>query len=258
MPIKEAAANPGSIPIADLWKLEAESYPVGPTRIAQGLTYFARQRVSQLRGEVGKLTALVAGSVEEPYRVTIVLDVVPPVRWKPVRDWLRANEMDRQELERGYLTRAADIVLEEAGLTPVPLKYKEMRTECSCADWMRPCKHILATMFAFGLELQHEPMALWRLRGFDVEGEEEGLIEEADECPREPLSASAGRFWEAQADLEELSLRIGLAEGTEQRKYLKRLGPLPFWGGNFELYPMMKGVYDAVRAARIGVEEQEH
>ena len=41
----------------------------------------------------------------------------------------------------------------------------ELIAECACADGYRPCKHILATMYAMAARLDQEPLLLFELRG---------------------------------------------------------------------------------------------
>jgi uncharacterized Zn finger protein len=41
----------------------------------------------------------------------------------------------------------------------------ELAANCACVDGYRPCRHILATMFAMAARLDQEPLLLLQLRG---------------------------------------------------------------------------------------------
>ena len=40
---------------------------------------------------------------------------------------------------------------------------------CSCPDWARPCKHLVAVMLLLGEEVAQRPFTLLSLRGVDLE-----------------------------------------------------------------------------------------
>ncbi|GAB4365440.1 MAG: SWIM zinc finger family protein [Bryobacter sp.] len=237
--------------LAELWREEIMSYPVGSQRIEDGQRYFARGAVQGLRGGVGHLEAEVQGFSETPYKVEVRLELLPPEIWERLKNWLQANDWDKSELEQGRLTTAFSIQLESLGIRLVPKKYKEIQVTCTCQDWMRPCKHVLAVLFAFGLEVEHDPLALLRIRGAG-ELEEAVAQEPLPEEKEDPLRANAQEFWEGTADLDALSLEVSADQERPFRRYLPRLGPLQFWGGSFDLHNMTRGIYEAVRQKKSG------
>lgn len=240
--------------LAELWREEMESFPVGEARIRDGHAYFIRGAVKDFTGHVGRLEAKVHGSRPEPYHVSIGVDLFAPESWQRILDWLEANDWDKSELENGRISLALSMQLENLQLHLVPRKYKDIRTDCNCPDWMRPCKHILAVCFAFALEIEHDPQVLLRLRGASLGDpateQAEAPAEQLSES-REELSLDPQQFWKPVASLDDLALQIGLPEETTLRRYWQRLGPLPFWGGNFDLSPMLRPLLEEVRLTRL-------
>jgi uncharacterized Zn finger protein len=240
--------------LAELWREEISSFPVGEARIRDGHAYFLRGAVHEFCGKPGHLEAKVQGSRPEPYEVQIGMDLLAPDAWNRLLDWLEDNDWDKSELENGRISMALSMQLESLQLHLVPRKYKELRTECGCPDWMRPCKHVLAVCFAFALEIEHDPQVLLRLRGGNLASQAQ-----SDPTPQtetlteslEQLSTDPNHFWKPAASLEELGVQIGLPEESSIRRYWQRLGPLPFWGGSFDLSPLLRPLYEEVRAARL-------
>lgn len=246
---------PNRIPaprLAELWRQEIESYPVGTRRIEDGQKYFSRGAVKDLRGGVGYLSAQVQGSEVEPYAVEIQIEVIPPETWERIKNWLESNDWDKSELEQGRISTAFSMQLETAGVLLVPRKYKDIQTTCTCKDWMRPCKHILAVLFAFALEVDHDPLSLLRIRGAgDIDAAPPQAIAQPA-ADSDPLRAEYTSFWEAGAELEKISLELASAPLPRRMKYLARLGHLPFWGGSFDLHGMTRHIYDIVREKKSG------
>ncbi len=239
--------------LAELWRAEVESFPIGEARLQQGHTYFLRGAVRDLTGKPGRLDANVQGSQEEPYIVRIGMDLFAPEPWSRLEQWLDSNDWDKSELEKGHISMALSMQLEQLGVHLIPRKYKELRTDCTCPDWMRPCKHVIAVCFAFALEIEHDPQVLLRLRGGNLGAAapataepREGSIER-----REELRPQDTPFWSPPGSLEELSVEIGLPEESRPKRYWQRLGPLPFWGGSFDLSPVLRPLYEEVKTSRL-------
>jgi uncharacterized Zn finger protein len=237
--------------LVDLWRAEIEGFPVGQERIRQGHNYFSRGAVSEFAGSRGQLEAKVQGSREEPYAVRIGIDLYPPTGWNRLLEWLDENDWDKSELEQGRVSMGLSLQLETLGMSLVPQRYKDMRSACDCPDWMQPCKHVLAVCFAFGLEMEHDPLVLLRLRGGHLLEKDPAAPVEQLTASREELRLDAESFWREAPGMEALSLEIGAFEETRLRRYWQRLGPLPFWGGSFDLGPMLKPIYEEVRTARL-------
>lgn len=241
--------------LAELWRAEIESFPIGEARFQQGHAYFIRGAVQELSGKLGRIEAQVQGSKPTPYTVQLGMNLFAPEAWTRLDAWLEGNDWDKSELEKGHISMALSMQLESLQLHLIPRKYKELRTDCTCADWMRPCKHVIAVCFAFALRIEHDPLLLLRLRGGNIgesDPEPEPAPDAATENLQEPLSAVGHTFWNANGSLEELALEIGLPEERSLRRYWQRLGPLPFWGGSFDLSPLLRPLYEEVRAKRVG------
>ncbi len=242
-------SRPGSL--AAMWREEIESYPIGSARLGEGQAAFARGAVSQFRGEKGRLLASVYDASTVPHEVSIEIESLAPEVWQRLEQWLALHDWDHSELEGGRVSTALSMQLEAMGVSLVPAKYKQIAPTCTCKDWLQPCRHALAVLFAFGLEIEHDPQVLLRIRGADDPAESGTATPAQPSSGGEALAQETEAFWGHDADFAPLAERIGLPEQAPVRKYLKRLGPLPFWGGSFDLSPLLRAVYDPVRARRV-------
>ena len=49
----------------------------------------------------------------------------------------------------------------------MPERYVDLHLECSCPDWLKPCKHLVATWLKFAPDFERDPLLLFQLRGMD-------------------------------------------------------------------------------------------
>ena len=105
----------------------------------------------------------------------------------------------------------------------------DVKMHCSCPDWARPCKHLVAVMLLLGEEIAQRPTTLLSLRGIEVED----LVIEGnydrrqttDGCCLSPQGTTATQHHSTTAP------------------FLKRLGPIPFWRGTVRCVDSLARIY---------------
>jgi len=53
------------------------------------------------------------------------------------------------QLLAGAVPPELEAVFDDAGVSPLPQKWSDMRASFSCPDWENPCKHLAATLYVF-------------------------------------------------------------------------------------------------------------
>jgi uncharacterized Zn finger protein len=109
-----------------------------------------------------------------------------------------------------------------------------LTTQCSCPDWVNPCKHVAATHYILGERFDEDPFLLFRLRGRNQEQVMQALHQrragkEIDEMEEEeepegtsPLEEAIEHFWEFGQPLDTFS--VAIRKPTIEMPLLKRLG----------------------------------
>jgi uncharacterized Zn finger protein len=127
----------------------------------------------------------------------------------------------------------------------------ELIAECACADGYRPCKHILATMYAMATRLDQEPLLLFELRGRSSAallsalrrqwaGEEEIAPEAHDSLP----GLRADRYFGPIPLLDDFA--VSYEEPKEDAAILQRLGQPAFAHEGEDVASALTPVYQAI------------
>lgn len=215
------------------WVASLESMRLG-ARLGRGRQYAVAGQVTDLMVEGSHVEAEVTGSRADPYRLSLDFTPVPS---SAVADSLRAEPMLLARLLTGDLPldveplfRAVDTPLfpqaAPVGKTLEGRPVYDVKMHCSCPDWNRPCKHLVAVLFLLGEEVARHPATLLALRGVDVED-----LVEGSECPESPEG-------------EELS--VPATVGAKPDALVARLGAIPFWRGGARCVDALGKIYNRV------------
>lgn len=170
------------------WNKNLERYADYENRIGRGRSYVRHGAVLDLQIKRGKISALVAGSTAQPYKVEISIKPIAQKRWKEIRQQCEGQLQSLQDLLAGKFPESlADIFFsQDKGLFPSP---KAIQLNCNCPDWATMCKHVAATLYGVGARLDEDPSLFFILRGVDTNE----LIAKAVEDSAEKLVANAGK-----------------------------------------------------------------
>lgn len=134
-------------------------------RLARGRTYARDGQVLSLSEDAGTVLAKVQGSRRTPYRVTIGLAPLADETWERVFAQLARRPDLAASLLAGEMPRDIDEVFAQAEASLFPTAPDHLRLTCSCPDKVTVCKHIVATCYLMGEQLDEDPFLLFRLRG---------------------------------------------------------------------------------------------
>jgi uncharacterized Zn finger protein len=247
---------------AERWVAALERL-ITPLRLARGKSYARAGQVLTVQERAGTVHAEVQGSRRTPYSVTIGLTPLSDTAWDRVIAALAHRPDLAASLLAGEMPHDIDEVFAKARAALFPTAPKHLRLDCSCPDKADVCKHIAATCYLLGEQLDEDPFLLFRLRGRDQDELLEGLQRQvaagsgvgadADTTApvAEPEAATAADtgpldptgYWTAA----EPPPRIDLPTERPDLSLLRRLGP--FTALDDDLVARLGPVYRAVAPA---------
>ena len=251
---------------AERWVAALERL-ITPLRLARGRTYARSGQVLSIQEESGTFLAEVQGSRRAPYRVTVGLAPLSDEAWERVVAELARRPDLAASLLAGEMPRDIDEVFAGARAALFPTKPDHLRLTCSCPDKAAVCKHIAATCYLLGEQLDEDPFLLFRLRGQGQDEVLEGLRRQAGGDPGagaeraasaaatedEPAPATDATpletdgFWAAAG----APPRIDLPTERPDLSLLRRLGPFAALDDDLvaRLGPVYRSVASAAEAA---------
>ena len=238
------------------WISALEAMRLG-ARLGRGRQYAVAGQVTELMLEGPHVEASVTGSRLDPYHVT--LDFTSASGEPGIAAALRAEPIllarlltDDLPTEVEELFRLEGVPLfpkvEPLGKTAEGKAIWDVRMQCSCPDWARPCKHIAAVLLLLGEEVARHPSTLLSLRGVDVDD-----LVPPDESPREPLAQDDG-ILEINGAWTSRSVELQ-GTGDEAAPLIRRLGAVPFWRGEARCVDALAKIYGRVRPLAIEAAE---
>lgn len=225
------------------WIAALEAMRLGP-RFGRGRQYAVAGQVTELMLEGPHVEATVVGSREAPYHLTLDFTAPDAAARDRIAAAIAAEPMtlgrlltDDLPIEVEALFRAEGIPLfpqaeplaGHGGLDAPTKPVYDVKMHCSCPDWARPCKHLVAALLLLGEEIAQRPATLLSLRGIDMEdmaleGNDDGR-QTADGCRLSPQGTTAPQSHSTTAP------------------FLKRLGPIPFWRGTTRCVDALARIY---------------
>lgn len=150
------------------WNSNLERYADYSNRIGRGRSYVRNRAVLDLQLASGKVTALVQGSMAQPYKIAITIGALSAANWSSIRQACEGRLDSLSELLAGKFPQALkDLFFEKgAGLFPAP---HDIHFDCSCPDWASMCKHIAAALYGVGARLDEDPALFFTLRGINID-----------------------------------------------------------------------------------------
>jgi uncharacterized Zn finger protein len=134
-------------------------------RLSRGRTYARAGRTHDLVVKNGKVTAKVTGSRDTPYEIAMKVSQLSAVAWEKSIAAMGEKAQFAAALLAGEMPRDIDDAFRSAKVSLFPAKRTDLVTSCSCPDWGDPCKHVAATHYILGEELDRDPFLLFELRG---------------------------------------------------------------------------------------------
>jgi uncharacterized Zn finger protein len=216
-------------------------------RLGSGRASARAGRVHNLNIAPGVVTATVEDSDDELYAVSLRVDTFDQRVWSNVIAGMSRQALFTAQLLAGEMPREIDGVFRANGRSLFPARQHELETDCSCADWASPCKHVAATHYLLGDALDRDPFLLFELRGRSKEQvlqelgrlrapAAEPAIESSADAEVDSIAAGALRatpFEQGPEDLPSLSFQLNALDAGA---VLRQLGVPAGWA--FESTPL--------------------
>jgi len=205
-------------------------------RLERGRIYAREGNILSIEYKGAKVKALVQGTADEPYHLTIWLDAFSNEDWSYVVEALAEKAIYSAQLLAGEMPDDIEAVFTRSGLSLFPFNLSEVHSKCSCPDPKNPCKHIAAVYYQLGDFFREDPFVLFRLRGRTRKAILEALRQKRQRETPAPDATTADApsptpspgpnlraFWRYDEPLDS-SLVVITPRGTP---VLDVLGPLP-------------------------------
>ena len=227
-------------------------------RLSRGRAYARGGRVVDVEVTPGLARARVQDSRPPASQVTIAVEPFDELTWSRVYGVIAGRALFAAKLLAGDLPIEVVDLCESVGAPLFPRREGELRADCTCPEWVNPCKHIVAVFHVLAAEFDRDPFLLFRLRGRTREeliaalrarrGAEAPAAAEPDAPePPEPLDSDPTRFWAVGPELARLEIEIGPPDVPGS--VLKRLGRPPTWGAQDEFLGSLELLYRTASAS---------
>lgn len=145
------------------WNGNLSKYADYSNRIGRGRSYVRHGAVLDLQISPGLVEALVQGSRQSPYSITMQIQPISKAIWTEIRAACEGQLDSLQELLEGRFPKGLMelFTAKGTGLFPSP---KEIEFKCSCPDWAHMCKHVAAVLYGIGTRLDEDPSLFFVLR----------------------------------------------------------------------------------------------
>jgi uncharacterized Zn finger protein len=248
-------------------------------RLERGRSYSGDSRILAFAIDDARVTATVRGNVnpyfgvyKEPrYKVEIRLAPLAEKDWSRAIQAIGTRAAFVAKLLTGQMPDDIETAFKGAKHTLLPAHENDFaRAECSCPDWVRPCKHIAGVYYRLAGMLDHDPLLLFELRGIRRDRlretlaetplgqalvglmDDDGLVPEPVESlfarPQSAAEPSPDfeRFWHGKHPVPS---RIEPIAPAEIPAILVRKGGdnPPFWDQDASFIELMKALYLRVR-----------
>ena len=229
------------------WIASLEAMRLGP-RFGRGRQYATDGQVTELVLDGPHVEATVVGSREAPYRLTLDFTAATGEAQKRIASAIAAEPMLLgrlltddlpTEIETFFRAETLPLFPQAAPLAgrgvpdaPPTKPVYDVKMHCSCPDWSRPCKHLVAVMLLLGEEVAQRPSTLLSLRGIDIE-DLRLMIEDS------PVPNPQSSIFNPQSPIPNPQSSIF----NLQSSILRRLGPIPFWRGTARCVDALTRIY---------------
>jgi uncharacterized Zn finger protein len=214
-------------------------------RLERGRRYATEGNILSIAFQGAEIVATVQGTENEPYELSIYLDIFSNEDWDYVIETMSQKAIFSAQLLTGEMPPNIEEVFTANGLSLFPFSLSEVHSRCSCPDPKNPCKHIAAVYYQLGDRFSEDPFVLFQLRGRTREqildrlrqirsGEAEEQRSEGAEVQRRISQSSTQdsqtplnieKFWQYDEPLD--SSLVVIAPPPESKTVLDILGTVP-------------------------------
>lgn len=228
--------------------------------MARGRSYARNGQIVALEIKGGKIIALVQGSRQTPYSVTIAFRRISVRNWKKIVDAMAGQAIFVAKLLAGEMPADIEAAFARSTARLFPRSGKDITMDCSCPDWAEPCKHIAAAFYLLGERFDADPFLMFALRGMTKDAllallrgargirratREKKIrenIQEKNIYTPLPLEIHMAEFYQLSPELKNVSFDFSLP--TVSVPLLKRIPPPPYAPNRERWLEIMTLLYD--------------
>jgi uncharacterized Zn finger protein/superfamily II DNA or RNA helicase len=137
-------------------------------RLSRGSSDAKKGAVRSFEMQGNTITASVKGTRAFPHRIMITL---PPFSEEEV-EALVAELARKPAIVSKLLNRELDPevlqIAQQKGLNVFPQQWRDFQMNCSCSDWIVPCKHMSAVIYQLSSEIDNNPFLIFQLHNVDL------------------------------------------------------------------------------------------
>jgi uncharacterized Zn finger protein len=205
-------------------------------RLTRGRSYARYGAVRRLLINRGIAIARVQGSYGDEYTTSVAIPVFADDEWERTFNALKGQALFYANIIAGEISPEMGLTLEEIGLSLIPSK-KQIVFDCTCLDWIRPCKHTLAVACLLADYFESEPTTLLLMRGRThaqiLAALDSGKPDEASYT--QPLETDLALFWTGKS-----------SDDAAERQTPKLPPPLAQVGAPYSLDSYLRKLYKIV------------
>jgi uncharacterized Zn finger protein len=249
-------------------------------RLQRGRSYSGPSRILKFDIFDGRVTATVRGNVnpyfgvykEPKYIVDLILTPISSKDWPKIIQNLSSKASLVAKLLLNEMPDTIESSFQAVHQRFLPSSQADIKSSCSCPDWVRPCKHIAGVYYRLAQDLDRDPFLLFELRGLSREELHAELsksplgqalaaeiVAESD-LPLEPSESlyrrsqrvplnedmSLKEFWQGSKRLPQTMEEVNPA--TVSAIVVKKQGDFPpFWHKDASFIAVMEEVYERVK-----------
>ncbi|MBF2055760.1 MAG: SWIM zinc finger family protein [Cyanobacterium sp. T60_A2020_053] len=238
-------------------------------RLERARNYAREGNVLNLEFRQNHLVAEVQGSEDKPYRVTLSLDTFSDEDWGYVINTMSQKAILAAQLLVGEMPSEIEQVFIKNGLSLFPFNLTDVKSRCTCADKVNPCKHIGAVYYQLADRFSEDPFIIFQLRGRSKEqilealricrtiklsGEklEPEMLGKIKSLPKKKpkqnkisVPLNIDNFWEYNEPLD--ASLVVITPPTDKKNILEVLGSIPLpYNDSEEVMEYLKQVYNSV------------
>jgi hypothetical protein len=137
--------------------------PPEPLRAGRALA--RTEAVLSVRRSGNLVVAMVRDQGEQLFKPRLAVRTFRAADWVRVERALGAQARYAASLLAGSLPAGIEDVFAQLGLALLPTRADDLAMDCTCADWQRPCAHLVAACHQLADTMDLDAFALLALRG---------------------------------------------------------------------------------------------
>jgi uncharacterized Zn finger protein len=213
-------------------------------RLPRGKTYANNGLVYNLAIVGNAITALVEGSMYQPYQVIIKVPTFSAVSQSKLLKLVTSNPLFLAKLLNREIPPELNDACERENIHIFPKSWREMRGSCTCYDSAVPCKHMAAVIYLLANEIDKNPFVVFDLHDFNLlqaleksgyaqNSTEDGFKITAMSGLQQPVTTSQPDFLLSEDDLAAIDFSL-IPECQDNLLHLLTEKPVFFPQGDFK------------------------